>query len=87
MGNTWSLVSRQGPGRLPPRTLHAAVYDDVNDIIYVHGGSDLNDVLEDTLMYNFTSNKWDSVDDKHQYSEVFDNLDDLNDKRQSFAHM
>ena len=59
VGNTWSMVSRQGPGRLRPRTLHAAAYDETRDILYVHGGFDLNTlVLDNLIMYNFTSNTW-----------------------------
>lgn len=62
VGNTWHLVSRGGPGRLPGRTLHAMAYDPGADLLYVHGGSDLNTVLGDTYSYNLTSNQWLALD-------------------------
>ena len=65
------MVSRQGPARLSPRTLHATAYDETSDILYVHGGFDLNMVLDNLIMYNFTSNQWLSTLDMGQNNEKF----------------
>ena len=49
---------------MKPRTLHAVAYDESADLLYVHGGTDLNEVLDNFLYYNFTMNKWISLDDE-----------------------
>merc|ERR1719192_1213586 len=58
IGNTWSLSSREGEGRLPPRTLQATAYDPESDRLFIHGGFDLNKALSDTWTFSFKANQW-----------------------------
>ena len=52
------LVSTQTAAPLFGRFAHSAVYDDVNDAIWVYGGYNLNAALSDVIQYSFASGEW-----------------------------
>ena len=70
VGNIWSVTSREGPDRLPPRTLHATAYDEDTDTLFVHGGFDLNTVLGDFWSYSFKTNEWNLLSTSNVSSKV-----------------
>ena len=55
------LVSSPATASLFGRFAHSAVYDGVNDAMWLFGGYNLNAVLSDTVQYSFTTGAWSSV--------------------------
>ena len=51
----WLSHSSSGLGR---RAAHTAVYIRETDSLYVFGGYDLNNILEDLSIYRFNSSTW-----------------------------
>ncbi|XP_045596655.2 multiple epidermal growth factor-like domains protein 8 [Procambarus clarkii] len=61
-GGTWHWLWRGGPP-LNDRTSHASVYLPHLDRLYVYGGYNLNHILGDLLIYDFTTSVWVNVSD------------------------
>lgn len=61
IGNRWHWLAHAGHG-LKPRAAHSAVYVTDTDSLYVFGGYDLNNVLDDFSVYRFSSSVW---EDEH----------------------
>ncbi|XP_045900405.1 multiple epidermal growth factor-like domains protein 8 [Micropterus dolomieu] len=60
----WWRVSGENP-YTPPRTASAGVYLSSTGAMYLFGGFDLNRALGDLIIYNFTSNQWESRSHGH----------------------
>lgn len=54
--------------RFPPRTSHSSVF--VDDCIWVFGGFDLNNMLDDLLRYCMSENIWESLEKPHEINSI-----------------
>ncbi|XP_076283094.1 multiple EGF like domains 8 isoform X4 [Lasioglossum baleicum] len=59
-GNKWHWLSHS-EGGLRPRAAHTAVYIKESDSLYVFGGYDLNDILSDLEVYQFSTSQWEDA--------------------------
>ncbi|XP_059823923.1 multiple epidermal growth factor-like domains protein 8 [Hypanus sabinus] len=57
---SWYNISRSDP-EFMGRTAAAGTFLNTTNSFYIFGGSDLNQILGDLLMYNFTSNQWQRI--------------------------
>uniref|UniRef100_A0A8C4SXY5 Multiple EGF like domains 8 n=1 Tax=Erpetoichthys calabaricus TaxID=27687 RepID=A0A8C4SXY5_ERPCA len=57
---SWYEVS-PGNGSLSPRTAAAGVFLNTTNALYIFGGFDLNNAMENLVIYNFTSNHWEQL--------------------------
>lgn len=65
-GNRWHMMATAGTGFIA-RTGHAGVYLSLFDCLYLFGGFTLNNVLDDLVVFNFSTSKWKTVvNDKRQ---------------------
>eukprot|EP00794_Sanderia_malayensis_P010746 gene10746-11897_t len=55
--NSWHKLSSQ-PTIFQARSRHFAAYVKETDTLWVHGGRSFNEIFDDILMYNITSNSW-----------------------------
>ena len=58
IGNTWHNLAIDGSTNFPGRTGHSSVYSEKEDVLYIFGGYDLNNISNDLILYNFTSSEW-----------------------------
>lgn len=61
--SSWHWLSSNENG-LIPRAAHTAVYDKTTDSLYIFGGYDLNNILDDLSVYRFNISSWEDVDGK-----------------------
>ena len=59
--NTWSLVSPAGGLKPSARYRHAFAYDSTNDIFLMYGGQNASGNLDDTWVFNPSTNAWTQV--------------------------
>ncbi|XP_043253802.1 multiple epidermal growth factor-like domains protein 8 [Colletes gigas] len=59
-GNKWYWLSHS-EGGLRPRAAHTAVYIKETDSLYVFGGYDLNYILSDLEVYQFSTSQWEDA--------------------------
>lgn len=53
-----------GTQSFTPRAAHTAIFNEMNDELYVFGGYDLNRVLGNLEIYKFKENQWVDIDGK-----------------------
>ncbi|XP_042899680.1 multiple epidermal growth factor-like domains protein 8 [Parasteatoda tepidariorum] len=64
-GNTWHLISSSG---IDARAGHSGTYVQHTDSYYVFGGFTFKEVLGDTLVYSFRTNRWTNITSKQSPS-------------------
>ena len=67
-GNTWHYLSRYEQFK----TGAASVYSSKYDSLYIYGGYNLNEVLQDFYKYNFSSSTWTKLLDNSQPGALFE---------------
>ncbi|KAG0027924.1 hypothetical protein BGZ81_005167 [Podila clonocystis] len=58
----WTAIDSTGFKDFKPRSQHAMAYDPKKDMVYIMGGTSLQETfMWDLLTYNFESNKWNKI--------------------------